>query len=69
VNFSCLAVEFFGAAIMGEVPLSSVQLLWINLIMDTFAALALASEKPHPSIIRTPPTKEGELVVTKVMWR
>jgi len=69
VNFSCLAVEFFGAAIMGEVPLSSVQLLWINLIMDTFAALALASEKPHPSIIRTPPTKEGELVMTKVIWR
>ncbi len=69
VNFSCLAVEFFGAAIMGEVPLSAVQLLWINLIMDTFAALALASEKPHPSIIRTPPTKEGELVMTKVMWR
>ncbi len=54
---------------MGEVPLSAVQLLWINLIMDTFAALALASEKPHPSIIRTPPTKEGELVMTKLVWR
>jgi Ca2+-transporting ATPase len=39
------------------------------LIMDTFAALALASEKPHPSIIRTPPTKDGELVMTKVIWR
>ena len=54
---------------MGEVPLGTVQLLWINLIMDTFAALALASEKPHPSIIRTPPVKKGDLIMTKVMWR
>jgi len=54
---------------MGEVPLSSVQLLWINLIMDTFAAIALASEKPHASIIRTPPTKEGDLIMTKAVWR
>jgi magnesium-transporting ATPase (P-type) len=54
---------------MGEVPLGSVQLLWINLIMDTFAAIALASEKPHPSIIRTPPTKDGDLIMTKFLWR
>ena len=37
--------------------------------MDTFAAIALASEKPHPSIIRTPPVKKGDVVVTKVIWR
>jgi len=54
---------------MGEPPLSAVQLLWVNLIMDTFAAVALASEKPHPSIIRTPPTKQGVLVMTKEVWR
>jgi magnesium-transporting ATPase (P-type) len=69
VNFSVLCIEFFGAAIMGEVPLSAVQLLWINLIMDTFAALALASEKPQPSIIRTPPIKEKDLIMTKQVWR
>jgi magnesium-transporting ATPase (P-type) len=69
VNFSVLCVEFFGAATYGDVPLGTVQLLWINLIMDTFAALALASEKPHPSIIRSPPVKKGDLLMTKVMWR
>ena len=69
VNFSVLAVEFIGALTMGEPPLSAVQLLWINLIMDTFAAVALASEKPHPSIIRTPPTKPGVNVLTKQVWR
>jgi magnesium-transporting ATPase (P-type) len=37
--------------------------------MDTFAAVALASEKPHPSIIRTPPTKPGVNVLTKQVWR
>lgn len=37
--------------------------------MDTFAALALASEKPHPSIIRTPPVKGGDLIMTRVLWR
>jgi len=37
--------------------------------MDTLAALALATEKPHPSIIRTPPTKKNDLIMTPVMWR
>ena len=69
VNFSVLLVEFFGAAVMGDVPLGTVQLLWINLIMDTFAALALASEVPHPSIIRTPPVKADDLIIEKYMWR
>jgi len=49
--------------------MSTVQLLWINLIMDTFAALALASEKPHPSIIRNPPTKKGDQIMTPILWR
>jgi Ca2+ transporting ATPase len=46
VNFSCLAVVFIGAVFKGESPLQVVQLLWINLIMDTLAALALATERP-----------------------
>jgi magnesium-transporting ATPase (P-type) len=37
--------------------------------MDTLAAIALGSERPHPSIIKSPPFKEKEQVVTKVMWR
>jgi magnesium-transporting ATPase (P-type) len=39
------------------------------MIMDTLAALALATERPHPSIIRTPPTRKGDLIITPVMWR
>ena len=42
-----------------------VELLWINLIMDTLAALALATERPHGSIIRTPPVREGDNIISK----
>jgi len=69
VNFSALAVVFIGACFMGESPLTVVQLLWINLIMDTMAALALATERPHPSIIRSPPIKKGDTILTPVLWR
>lgn len=68
-NISTLAIVFFGCATKGESPLNVVQLLWINLVMDTLAAIALGSERPHPSIIKSPPFKEKEQVVTKVMWR
>lgn len=69
VNISCLATVFIGAAIIGESPLKTVQLLWINMIMDTLAALALATERPHPSIIRTPPTRKDSMLITPFMWR
>ena len=38
-------------AIVGRTPLNVLQLLWVNLIMDTMAALALATEKPHPALL------------------
>jgi len=68
-NITCLVTVFFVCAVKGDSYMNTVQLLWINLIMDTFAALALASEKPHPSIIKNPPTRKGETIMTPVMWR
>lgn len=69
VNFTALAIIFIGAVFRGESPLSAVQLLWINLIMDTFAALALATERPHQTIILNPPVKKGDQVLTHIIWR
>jgi Ca2+ transporting ATPase len=69
VNLAALAIVFLSAVFRGESVLNSVQLLWINLIMDTFAALALATERPHPSIIKTPPVRKGEQIMTPVIWR
>ncbi len=37
--------------------------------MDTFAAIALGSERPHPSIILSPPVKHGEALITSTMWK
>jgi len=52
VNISAILTVFIGVCFFTESPLSAVQLLWINLIMDTFAAFALATEPPLPSVIK-----------------
>jgi magnesium-transporting ATPase (P-type) len=44
-------------------------MLWINLLMDTFAALALATEDPHIRLLDQPPYSRAESIVTNVMWR
>ena len=55
VNFSALLVAFIGACSRRGSPLRAIQLLWVNLIMDTMAALALGTEKPHPDLLERPP--------------
>jgi calcium-translocating P-type ATPase len=55
VNFSALAIAFIGACSQQGSPLQAIQLLWVNLIMDTMAALALGTEKPHPDLLERPP--------------
>ncbi|KAL9656167.1 hypothetical protein ABK040_007784 [Willaertia magna] len=49
-------------------PLSPVQMLWINLIMDTFAALALATEEPVPELLDKKPHGRKDSLITKRMW-
>jgi P-type Ca2+ transporter type 2C len=44
-------------------------MLWVNIIMDSFAALALATEPPSEDILDTPPYTRTEIIVTPVMWR
>jgi len=50
-------------------PLTSVQLLWVNLIMDSFAALALATEPPTDSLLQRPPDNRDAPMITKIMWK
>ena len=69
VNFSALACVFISAILKGYPCFSIIQLLWINLIMDTLAALSLATERPRPSIISAPPIRKNEKIMTTVMWR
>lgn len=55
--------------LLGSAPLTAVQLLWVNMIMDTLGALALATEPPNDSMMRRPPVGRDEDFITKVMWR
>jgi Ca2+-transporting ATPase len=52
-----------------EPILTPVQLLWVNLIMDTFAALALATDPPQPSILERKPEPKSARLITLNMWK
>ena len=62
-------IAFLGGVVLGESPLTSVQMLWVNLIMDTFAALALATEPPNPELLNERPYTKRDSIISAVMWR
>lgn len=69
INIVAIFIAFIGGVVMGESPLTTVQLLWVNLIMDTFAALALATEPPKPELLEDKPHSRDDNIMNSVMWR
>jgi len=71
VNITAVVLTFVSAiASNKEEPiLTPVQLLWVNLIMDTFAALALATDPPAPSILDRKPDPRSTPLITLTMWK
>jgi Ca2+-transporting ATPase len=69
VNVVALAVVFIGAVAGVESPLNAVQMLWVNLVMDTFGALALGTEAPTSVLLNRKPYKRSARLVSNVMWR
>ncbi|XP_029121603.1 calcium-transporting ATPase 5, plasma membrane-type [Elaeis guineensis] len=69
VNVAALVINVVAAVSSGDVPLNAVQLLWVNLIMDTLGALALATEAPTNRLMNRPPVGRREPLVTNIMWR
>ena len=69
VNCVAMFIVFLGGVALNDPPLTSVQMLWVNLIMDTGAALALATEPPGDDLLTRKPYKRDETIVTSVMWR
>lgn len=69
VNVAALTINFVAAVSSGNVPLTAVQLLWVNLIMDTLGALALATEPPTDELLLRPPVGRRESLISNVMWR
>ncbi|KAL0223577.1 hypothetical protein P9112_002967 [Eukaryota sp. TZLM1-RC] len=69
VNVVSIAVAMLGALFEGQSPLQAVQLLWVNLIMDTFAALALATEKPTADLLYRKPYGRNDNLLAPTMIR
>ena len=69
INVSALAIAFLGPFFGVKPPFTVLQLLWINVIMDTFASIALCSEPPRPGVMRLPPKKRDESILTPAMLR
>lgn len=62
-------MAFMGGVILRESPLNSIQMLWVNLIMDTLASLALATEPPNDELLKRKPIKRHDLMITPTMWK
>lgn len=69
VNLAACGVVALGPFTGCELPLTVTQMLWVNLIMDTFAALALATEPPSDDVMDLPPRDKRAFIITPSMWR
>ncbi len=68
INFVALFIVLLGSLIGTDLPLTVTQMLWVNLIMDTFAALALASIPPSEDVMEEKPRKSTDFIITRPMW-
>lgn len=64
-----LFMVLMGGLALRESPLNSIQMLWVNLIMDTMGALALATEPPKEDLLQTKPYSRREKIIMPSMWK
>ena len=69
VNFCACLIVFICACIGNETPLTPIQMLWVNLIMDSLGSLALATEPPYEELLKRAPTKRNESIINGKMWK
>lgn len=70
INVSALTITFLGILLFAvKAPFTVLQLLWINVIMDTFASIALCSEPPRPGVMKMPPKRRNENILSPAMVR
>lgn len=69
VNVVACLIVLIGAFTGKDSPLTVTQILWVNLIMDTFAALALASLPPNKEVMDRKPRRTDDFIITGAMWR
>merc|ERR1712176_1500343 len=68
VNIAAVVTALVGAVVYQKSPLAAIQLLWVNLLMDSLASLALASEPPVDQLLEKPPVNRTQSMITKHMW-
>ncbi len=69
VNVAACFIVLFGAFMGMQSPLTVTQMLWVNLIMDTFAAMALASLPPSKSVMHDKPRSREAFIINRPMWQ
>ncbi|MCH5347033.1 MAG: cation-translocating P-type ATPase, partial [Muribaculaceae bacterium] len=69
VNVAACFIVLFGAFMGMQSPLTVTQMLWVNLIMDTFAAMALASLPPSASVMKDKPRSRDAFIINRPMWK
>lgn len=67
INVAALLLVFLGSIFGHDLPLTVTQMLWVNLIMDTFAAGALASLPPNPNVMKEKPRKNTDFIISPPM--
>ena len=68
VNIAAVVTALVGSFAYAKSPLAAIQLLWVNLIMDALASLALASEPPMDELLKRDPVNRSMSIITKRMW-
>ena len=69
VNFCACILVFICSCVGNETPLNSIQMLWVNLIMDSLGSLALATEPPYDELLCRKPTNRKESIINGRMWK
>ncbi len=69
VNVAACFIVLFGAFMGMQSPLTVTQMLWVNLIMDTFAAMALASLPPSQTVMKEKPRSREAFIINRPMWK
>ena len=69
VNFSAVLLVFVCSCIGSESPITAIQMLWINLIMDSLGSLALSTEDPSDELLYRKPHSKREYIINNIMWK
>lgn len=69
VNLSACSLVFLTSLLSEEAVITPVQMLWINLIIDSLGSLALSTQNPSKSILYRPPYKKDEFLINNIMWK